>query len=262
MVRLVALSFAGTIFGCGASQNAVERTISQWVLQQLNTRYGTGECTDLLRGAEDAARAAGFSIPSMTRGCYSDNSIYCWSDNEISLNEIQPGDFVQFHNWDERITTDNGWYTKDAHHHSAVVRETFDGAVLKVWEQNQGAVNNGKAGEGIYHPYIGTGDIHVFRMGGGSGPSPAPSPAPSPTPSPSPSSSCSDYSGWRNQDNDSCSTYGDNNYCTKSGRKGNGWRQKQWGNIHNYYDSDGNTAFDACCACGGGNGGSLSQVVV
>jgi len=247
MVRLVALSFAGAVFGCGASQNALEQKISQWVQGQVGTSVGDGECSSLLEGAEDVARAAGFSVPKMTRNCYSDSTIYCWSDNEIKYEDMQAGDFVQFKGWYERVTTAHGWHSKTADHHSAVVRAPFDGTTLKVWEQNPGAVD-----EGEYHPYVGTGEIHVFRMGGGGGPSPAPSPAPSP--SPSPSGGCQDSpSNWA-ADGEGCGKYEHQHFCTKSGGEGSGWKHNKWGPITNWADSQQRTALDACCACGGGSG--------
>jgi len=260
MVRLVSLSFAGAIFGCGASshiessntgsQNSLEQTISQWVQGQVGTRVGDGECSSLLEGAEDVARSAGFTVPKMTRHCYSDSTIYCWSDNEINYEDMQAGDFVQFKGWYERVTTAHGWHSKTADHHSAVVRAPFDGTTLKVWEQNPGAVD-----EGDYHPYVGTGEIHVFRMGGGGGPSPAPAPAPSPAPSPSPSGGCQDSpSSWANTDGEGCHKYERANFCTKSGGEGSGWRHGNWGSITDWADSQGRTALDACCACGGGAG--------
>lgn len=92
--------------------------------------------------------------------------------------------------------------------------------------------------------------------------------SPSPSPSPSPpsdgrrrrrsSSSCSDVSGWRNQDGDTCSTYEHAHYCTSDGKEGSGWSHSSWGNFEDWYDSDGRTAFVACCACGGGS----SNVIV
>lgn len=259
MVRLVALSFAGVMYGCGASQNEVERIIANWAQQQLGSRFGSGECTALLEGAEDAARSAGHSVPGMTRGCYSQNSIYCWSDTEVSLEQAEPGDAVQFYNWDEKYDH----RTNDAHHHTAIFK-SYDGTTLQVWEQNQfGAEPNGNACVGYYHPNYQTkwgtkhnGAIHVFRLGGGSAPAPNPSPSPpAPTPSPSPSpSSCTDKSGWVTQEGDDCSDWEKHHYCTSDGSTGRGWKSR-WGNVDDatYRDNAGDSCFDACCACGGGN---------
>jgi len=81
---------------------------------------------------------------------------------------------------------------------------------------------------------------------------------PSVSPSPSPSGGCSDSpSSWSDQQAETCGQFESNNWCTSSGGKGGGWRSS-WGEITDYYDSHGNTAFDACCACGGGS----SSVVV
>jgi len=84
---------------------------------------------------------------------------------------------------------------------------------------------------------------------GGPGPQPGPSPG-----------GCQDYpSSWRSSEGDPCQTYDRYNYCTTSGQTGQGW-QRQWGSITNYADSSGRSAFDACCACGGGSNRQSVQV--
>lgn len=89
----------------------------------------------------------------------------------------------------------------------------------------------------------------------GAGPTPSPSPSPSPKPSPRPSPvSCSDQpSSWTSSEGDSCSVYQNYNYCTPAGAEGSGWKRSRWGPITNFGDSNGITALDACCACGGGS---------
>jgi len=83
------------------------------------------------------------------------------------------------------------------------------------------------------------------------GPSPSPSPHPSPSPSPS---GCSDHpSHWKSSEGDSCSAYVSYKYCTADGNEGSGWNHNRWGPIRNYADSNGHSAFDACCGCGGGS---------
>lgn len=77
---------------------------------------------------------------------------------------------------------------------------------------------------------------------------------PSVSPSPSPSGSCSDISGWSDQEDEVCSDFDSNNWCTSSGQAGSGWRSS-WGRITDFSDRHGNTALDACCACGGGSSG-------
>jgi len=96
----------------------------------------------------------------------------------------------------------------------------------------------------------GTWGATVYSRGG---PSPGPSPHPSPGPSPG---GCQDQpSSWRSSEGDSCSTYEQAAYCTPRGQPGQGWR-RQWGSITDYADRrSGRSAFDACCACGGGSSG-------
>ena len=48
------------------------------------------------------------------------------------------------------------------------------------------------------------------------------------------------------------SIYDLNSYCTADGHEGLGWNVCAWGNISKYADSNGFSALDACCACGGG----------
>lgn len=78
----------------------------------------------------------------------------------------------------------------------------------------------------------------------GGGPSPAPS-------------GCSDTPSWSDQQSETCSDFESNNWCTSSGQPGSGWH-KSWGKISDFRDNHGNSAKDACCACGGGS----SSVVV
>lgn len=80
-------------------------------------------------------------------------------------------------------------------------------------------------------------------------------PSPSPSPSPSPHHSCTDVSNWQTTEGDNCATFESYNYCTSNGGQGSGWNRR-WGKItdRKYSDSNGRSAFDACCACGGGSG--------
>jgi len=74
--------------------------------------------------------------------------------------------------------------------------------------------------------------------------------APAPTPSPS---KCSDKpKDWRSSEDDPCSIYELNSYCTHDRREGLGWDGCSWGKITDYADDKGISAYDACCACGGG----------
>jgi hypothetical protein len=65
-----------------------------------------------------------------------------------------------------------------------------------------------------------------------------------------PSTAC--RHSWRSSEGDPCSTYELNSYCTPDRREGLGWNSCEWGPITDYADAKGNSAYDACCACGGG----------
>jgi len=77
------------------------------------------------------------------------------------------------------------------------------------------------------------------------------------SPAPSPST-CTDKPGWTSTDGDPCSIYHLNTYCNADGTTGAGWNQCEWGDIDNYAGDSG-SAFDACCACGGGSTGVASS---
>lgn len=63
---------------------------------------------------------------------------------------------------------------------------------------------------------------------------------------------CSDHpKNWQSSEGDSCCAYPWNSYCTSDGKAGIGW-DSSWGSIEDYADSNGLSAFDACCGCGGG----------
>lgn len=70
---------------------------------------------------------------------------------------------------------------------------------------------------------------------------------------------CDDIAGWHDSDGDGCPTYGQNNWCTRSGGIGPGWHS-DWGDLSTFF-ANGFTAFSACCVCGGGLkfGGSYQQ---
>lgn len=70
---------------------------------------------------------------------------------------------------------------------------------------------------------------------------------------PSPAPSCTDRPGWVDSEGDPCSIFQLNTYCNADGTTGDGWNTCEWGDIVDYA-TDGITAFDACCACGGGSG--------
>jgi hypothetical protein len=65
-------------------------------------------------------------------------------------------------------------------------------------------------------------------------------------------SSCTDVPHWRSSEGDSCCKYPWESYCTADGKEGPGWKSS-WGRISDYSDSNGFSATDACCGCGGGS---------
>jgi len=55
---------------------------------------------------------------------------------------------------------------------------------------------------------------------------------------------------WKSKSGRDCSDYEMGDWCTSRGTPGDGWLE-DWGDFKDY-GSDGMTAADACCACGGG----------
>lgn len=62
---------------------------------------------------------------------------------------------------------------------------------------------------------------------------------------------CLDKPGWTDEEKDDCQVYSTNVWCTKSNEVGSGWHE-EWGDIDEF-KSDGASALQACCACGGGS---------
>jgi len=61
---------------------------------------------------------------------------------------------------------------------------------------------------------------------------------------------CTNLAGWTDSAGLQCFHYEANQWCTATGGVGPGWKDA-WGSIQDYY-SDGASALQACCACGGG----------
>lgn len=61
-------------------------------------------------------------------------------------------------------------------------------------------------------------------------------------------SPCHSDVNWLDSDHDSCAVYENNLWC-RDGRQHIGWNP-EWGSISQYADSNGVTAYQACCACG------------
>lgn len=79
---------------------------------------------------------------------------------------------------------------------------------------------------------------------------------PLPTSSPSAPSTCKDVEGWMDAAEFSCNEYAQEQWCTVEKHPGPHW-EALWGPIEDYWNF-GFSAFDACCACGGGQNASIS----
>lgn len=64
-------------------------------------------------------------------------------------------------------------------------------------------------------------------------------------------STCISSVGWQDVEGDDCSTYEEQLWCTKDGKSGVGWHE-EWGTLKDF-KSESMSAFEACCACGGGS---------
>jgi len=74
-------------------------------------------------------------------------------------------------------------------------------------------------------------------------------------------SGCSDSPSDWSAEGEVCASYDVLDYCTSDGKEGSGWMGK-WGAISDWRDSNGLSALDACCACGGGSFTVQTNVVV
>ncbi|CAK0868355.1 unnamed protein product [Prorocentrum cordatum] len=64
---------------------------------------------------------------------------------------------------------------------------------------------------------------------------------------------CADTEGWTDKDGDDCFVYSQYFYCTTAGQPGTGWHA-EWGTLSDF-NLGGESAVEACCACGGGKNG-------
>jgi len=63
--------------------------------------------------------------------------------------------------------------------------------------------------------------------------------------------SCVSYMDWRSSADNSCEDYRNNRWCNPDGTYGSQW-SKMWGSWSRYAGTNGTSAGEACCACGGG----------
>ncbi len=118
--------------GAGA---ALGDAVVSFARGKIGDSVGKGECFDLV---DQALRNAGAKTAS-DFGKVTHDADYIWG-KAVSLSEVQPGDIIQFRNYqyDRTIETDSGTSTdmQNRPHHTAIV-ETVDGdGALTVLEQN------------------------------------------------------------------------------------------------------------------------------
>lgn len=73
-----------------------------------------------------------------------------------------------------------------------------------------------------------------------------------------PQDMCTDIPSWKDKDGDDCSGYISRAWCNSSGY-GKGWHD-EWGKF-SAFETAGQTAFTACCACGGGTRGGSDMLI-
>lgn len=130
----------------------INTRVLQFMSQQpLGTQYGNGQCWTLAEGAVVAAGAQS-SRPQTPR--FGARAVYVWGDPVTSLTDIQPGDIVQFINYEARWETRFRGLSEPAPgrmegvphirretHHTAIVRAVIvPGQLLEVFEQNVSTV--------------------------------------------------------------------------------------------------------------------------
>lgn len=260
-------STCGLCYNMGANQSvavsigaSLGEYMSSWVRTQEGklvesdaSNHRQTECWDLAMAAIEHARSAGFVVPNSP-------SSYVWSSQTVSYQDAELGDILQFASYSEKYTSGGSTSTKyTASRHTAVVTKAFDSSTcgIQVEEQNPNPVH-----QSVYHPcsqYRTGGSVIVYRLG-------ASSPSPTPSPSPSPSGCVDSPSNWvsggdSSSDQESCSVYASYNYCTSTGGEGSGWKSS-WGKISDWANSDGLSAADACCACGGGRSNGMKTDMV
>jgi hypothetical protein len=102
----------------------------------INGRDGY-ECTSLVEAGLKAAHANSFGDYSQP-----DSEDYIWGRPITDLNDLQPGDILQFRDYTSTIRTDSddgGWNTNDLgrDHHSAIVTKIIQkGQSVQIIEQN------------------------------------------------------------------------------------------------------------------------------
>jgi hypothetical protein len=120
--------------------------VVQWASGQLNKQVGKGECWDL---AEQALKHAGAET-SVDLGPVEDDSDYVWGDEIDHVKDIEPGDILQFRDYEVTTTTETEYTfpdgsggtevtteTAERGHHTAIANGKLDAnGVVKTFEQH------------------------------------------------------------------------------------------------------------------------------
>ncbi|HEY3997505.1 MAG TPA: CHAP domain-containing protein [Candidatus Xenobia bacterium] len=106
--------------------------VLQYAQDKMGTQDGNGECYTL---ADNALKAAGDkSAPNYGR--VTPNADYKWG-TQVPLNQSQPGDVLQFRNYDSKVTNSDGsWSEQSRPHHTAIVQSNDGKGNITVLEQN------------------------------------------------------------------------------------------------------------------------------
>ncbi|MBN9417914.1 MAG: CHAP domain-containing protein [Candidatus Eremiobacteraeota bacterium] len=106
--------------------------VLDWAQRQEGQRVGSGECFDL---ADQALRQNGMKTAS-DYGRVTPDADYRWGQ-AVPLNQSQPGDILQFRNYENSTTqADGSGYDRDRPHHTAVVVGNDGHGNITVLEQN------------------------------------------------------------------------------------------------------------------------------
>ena len=113
--------------------SALGNAVVQFARDHTGQKVGErGECWDL---AEQALAHAGAKT-SRDFGPVGENTDYIWG-TAINLNQLQPGDILQYRDYTIRVTeADGAWQEMTFTHHTAIVRQVLSNGSISVYEQN------------------------------------------------------------------------------------------------------------------------------
>jgi hypothetical protein len=127
--------------------DTIYEKVLAWAHGKLRQQVGRGECWDFV---DHALRSAG-ARSSTTVG---PNDDYVWG-KPVRINEVAPGDVLQFRNWIVTTKTEatvhfaDGTGYRDTDevvarrpHHTAIVKHVGGGGILQVYEQHVKPLGN------------------------------------------------------------------------------------------------------------------------